>query len=54
MKCASDTHAIRAKVGTSSGEAYDRSIASRARSSRRLASSDARLTLAMETDAAAR
>src|SRR3954467_7588488 len=41
MKCASDTCAIRARVGTSSGSAYLRSIASRARSSRRLLSSTA-------------
>src|SRR6476660_4440823 len=44
MKCASETWAIRARVGTSSGSAYERSMASRARSSRRLFSSVARLT----------
>lgn len=44
MKCASETQAIRASVGTSSGSAYVRSIASRARSMRRLRSSVARLT----------
>src|SRR3712207_5497050 len=41
MKWASETCAIRARVGTSSGSAYARSIESRARSSRRLASSAA-------------
>src|SRR4051794_3476349 len=44
MKCASDTWAMRASPRTSSGWAYVRSIASRARSIRRLESSTARLT----------
>src|SRR3954453_21863295 len=50
MKCASETCAIRARVGTSSGSAYERSITSRARSSRRFCSSAARLTPAMRSD----
>src|SRR4051794_68922 len=50
MKCASETQAIRASVGTSSGSAYERSIASRARSSRRLLSSVARLTPRIPSD----
>src|SRR3954465_31665 len=50
MKWASETWAIRARVGTSSGSAYERSIASRARSSRRLFSSVARLTPAIGSD----
>src|SRR5690349_14301110 len=50
MKCASETWAIRARVGTSSGSAYERSMASRARSSRRLFSSVARLTPAIGSD----
>src|SRR3954469_3821648 len=50
MKWASDTWAMRARVGTSSGSAYERSIASRARSSRRLFSSVARLTPAIASD----
>ena len=44
MKWASETYAIRASAAMSSGSAYARSIASRARSSRRFASSVARLT----------
>src|SRR5687767_4578295 len=44
MKWASDTYAIRASAGMSSGSAYARSIASRARSIRRLTSSVALLT----------
>src|SRR3569833_2703213 len=50
MKCASETCAMRARVGTSRGSAYERSIASRARRSRRLFSSLARLTPAIGTD----
>src|SRR3954447_20825469 len=50
MKCASETCAMRARVGTSSGSASERSIASRARSSRRLFSSVARLTPAIGSD----
>src|SRR4051812_47583973 len=50
MKCASETCAMRASVGTSRGSAYERSIASRARSSRRLFSSLARLTPAIGSD----
>src|SRR4051794_32659956 len=50
MKWASDTWAMRARVGTSSGSAYERSIASRARSSRRLFSSLARLTPPIGSD----
>ena len=44
MKCASDTYAMRARAAMSSGSAYARSMASRARSMRRLTSSVARLT----------
>src|SRR5919112_997677 len=47
MKCASETCARRARVGISSGCAYARSIASRARRSRRFCSSTARLTAAI-------
>src|SRR5690349_3870407 len=43
MKCAGDTCATAATVRTSSGSEYDRSIASRARSSRRLRSSASRV-----------
>src|SRR4051794_14883242 len=50
MKCASETWAIRASVGTSSGSAYERSMTSRARSSRRLFSSVTRLTPAIASD----
>src|SRR5437763_6367799 len=50
MKCASETWAMRARVGTSRGSAYERSIASRARRSRRLFSSLARLTPAIGSD----
>src|SRR3954449_6980998 len=50
MKWASDTWAMRARVGTSSGSAYERSMASRARSSRRLFSSVTRLTRAIGSD----
>src|SRR3954466_3762470 len=44
MKCASDTSASRARVGTSRGSAYRRAISAPARSSRRLDSSTARPT----------
>src|SRR3954453_8774437 len=50
MKCASETCAMPASVGTSSGWAYVRSIASRARSIRRLDSSTARLTAVDSAD----
>ena len=50
MKCASDTHAIRANDAMSSGEEYERSIASRARSSRRFESSSARPTPKIRSD----
>ena len=46
MKCGSDTIAMRASAAMSSGSAYIRSIASRARKSRRFCSSVARLTAA--------
>src|SRR3954452_14466486 len=50
MKCASETQAMRARVGTSRGSAYERPIASRARRSRRLFSSLARLTPPIRSD----
>ncbi|GAB3075059.1 hypothetical protein GCM10027186_33760 [Micromonospora schwarzwaldensis] len=49
MKCASETNAIRANAGMSSGCAYARSIASRARSIARFDSSTARLIAAQAT-----
>ncbi len=50
MKCASETHAIRARDGMSSGCANELSMASRARRSRRLHSSTARtITFAYPT-----
>src|SRR3954464_6210308 len=45
MKCASETQAIAAMAGTSSGSAYARSIASRARRRRRFRSSASRVTV---------
>src|SRR4029077_1140841 len=45
MKCASDTWATAATARTSSGSAKERSMASRARSRRRLKSSTSRLTV---------
>ncbi|GIJ20030.1 hypothetical protein Vlu01_06540 [Micromonospora lutea] len=44
MKCASETCAIRARLGMSSGWAYARSMASRARNIARFVSSTALLT----------